>query len=181
MKLHFTSDWLRSHIDNDPDIECEAGFPLRDASVLKRFVGQEEAEQKSANNQTLNRISRVEAAPERKSAVLYKLILQIRRRDQLTIAQLADKLRINPDELTRIEDNPGYVPNPRTVYQIARYLKISVKTVEGLTAAGAQNDNVAEAALRFAASSEDLSKLSRSEKKQLNDFVKTLVAIDKGF
>ena len=39
MKLHFTHDWLRSHIENDPDTECDAGFPLPGADPLKQFVG----------------------------------------------------------------------------------------------------------------------------------------------
>ena len=39
MKLHFTHDWLRSHIENDPDTECDAGFPLLGADLLKQFVG----------------------------------------------------------------------------------------------------------------------------------------------
>jgi hypothetical protein len=56
MRLHFTTDWLRMKIAEDTDIECEAGIPLLDASVLERFV----------------------RAPERKSAVLNVLVHQLR-------------------------------------------------------------------------------------------------------
>lgn len=43
MKLQFTNDWLRKQIEKDPDVDCEAGIPLRDTSPLERFV-QEEAQ-----------------------------------------------------------------------------------------------------------------------------------------
>ncbi len=166
MKLHFTSDWLRSHIENDPDIECEAGFPLLGAEPLKTFAGV------------------VPAAPdedvtENRPVVLYQLVRQLRRRDGLTRAQLADKIRIDAQEVETIEIEPEYVPKPRTVHQLADYLGVPAKAVEQLTtAAQAQNDNLAEAAHRFVASSDDLSKLSRAEKKRLDDFVKVLASFD---
>ena len=43
MKLHFTNDWLRSQIEKDADVECDAGIPLRDAAPLERFVQAEPA------------------------------------------------------------------------------------------------------------------------------------------
>lgn len=166
MKLHFTSEWLRSHIENDPDIECEAGFPLLGAEPLKTFAGAVP----TASDEEVN---------ENRPVVLYQLVRQLRRRDGLTRAQLADKIRVEAQEVETIEDQPEYVPKPRTVHQLADYLGVPAKAVEQLTtAAQAQNDNLAEAAHRFAASSDDLSKLSRAEKKRFDDFVKVLAALD---
>lgn len=169
MKLHFTSDWLRSHIENDLDIECDAGFPLLDAEPLKQFVSiAPQAHEKKS------------AAPEQKAVVvLYQVVRLLRQRDRLSRAQLADKVRIAVKEVETIETQPNYVPKPRTVHQLAEYLGVSAKAIEQLTVAvQPQNDNLAQAAHRFAANSDDLSKLSRAGKKQFNDFVKILASTD---
>ena len=164
MKLHFTSEWLRSHIENDPDIECEAGIPLLGAEPLNQFV---DAAPHAPQ----------EDVPKQKTVVLYQLVRQLRRRDRLTRAKLAAKIRIDTQEIETIEAQPEYVPKPRTVHQLAQYLGVPAKAVEQLTsAAHAQDNGLAEAAHRFAASSDDLSKLTRAEKKHFDDFVKVLAA-----
>lgn len=171
MKLHFTSDWLHKHIENDLDVECEAGFPLRDATPLKQFVKEEKASEQQE----------LQAAPERKMAVLHVLVHQVRRRDNLTTAQLADKIRVDAAELHKVEEDPGYSPRPRTLHRLAEYLRVPTAAVQSLTAdAVARNHNIEEAALRFAASSDDLTALSRAERRGLNDFVKFLSTLDKG-
>jgi transcriptional regulator with XRE-family HTH domain len=173
MKLHFTADWLRSHIENDPDVDCDAGLPLRDATPLERLM-QAKSHQKSTVGQPSV------AVPDQKVVVLFKLVHQLRRKDGLSIAQLAGKIRVDVAELERVEKDPSYVPSPRTVHQLAEFIGVSARAVEQLTAASAaQNDNLTEAAHRFAASSDDLSKLSPSERRDLNDFVKVLASIDK--
>lgn len=163
MKLHFTNDWLRSKIETDADVECDAGFPLRDATPLKRFV-QVEPVQRA-----------VGVAPERKMAVLHVLVHQLRRHDKLTVAQLAERIRVDIAELETIERDPDYVPRPRTMHMLASYMKVSAQAVQSLTSeAIARNDNVAEAALKFAASSKDLPALTSAERRGFNDFVKFL-------
>lgn len=169
MKLHFTNDWLRSQIEKDADIECDAGIPLRDAAPLERFV---QAESEKAQTPEA-------AAPEQKMAVLHVLVHQVRRRDNLSIVQFAERIRVEANELEMIEENPDYVPNPRTLHQIATYMKVPARAVLSLTSdAIAQNENVAEAAIKFAASSDDLSRLTRAERNGLNDFVKFLSNYD---
>lgn len=173
MKLHFTADWLRSHIEHDPDVDCDAGLPLRDATPLGRLV-----QAKSGHRPTAGQPSA--AAPEQKSVVLFKLVHQLRRKDGLSIAQLAAKIRVDAAELEKVEKDPCYVPNPRTVHQLAEFIGVSARALERLTAAAAaQNDNLTEAAHRFAASSDDLSRLSQAERREFNDFVKVLASIDK--
>ncbi len=170
MKLHFTHKWLHSHIENDPDIECDAGFPLLGAESLKQFIGvAPHAQEKAAA-----------AAPEQKAVVvLHQVVRLLRQRDGLSRAQLADKIRIDAEEVEVIETQPDYIPKPRTVHQLAEYLGVPAKAIEQLTAAAQpQNDNFVQAAHRFAASSDDLSKLSRAGKKQFNDFVKILASTD---
>ncbi|TSE11192.1 helix-turn-helix transcriptional regulator [Mesorhizobium intechi] len=172
MKLHFTADWLRSHIEHDPDVDCDAGLPLRDAAPLERLMQERSRHQATAGQPS--------AASEHKTVVLFKLVHQLRRKDGLSIAQLAAKIRVDAAELEKVEKDPCYVPGPRTVHQLAEFIGVSARAVEQLTAASsAQNDNLTEAAHRFAASSDDLSKLSQAERRDLNDFVKVLASIDK--
>lgn len=173
MKLHFTADWLRSHIEHDPDVDCDAGIPLRDAAPLERLVQVKSHRQPAQEQQS-------SPAPEQKSVVLFKLVHQLRRKDGLSIAQLAAKIRVDASELEKVEKDPCYVPGPRTVHQLAEFIGVSARAIERLTAASAaQNDNLTEAAHRFAASSDDLSKLSQAERREFNDFVKVLASIDK--
>jgi transcriptional regulator with XRE-family HTH domain len=163
MKLHFTNDWLRSQIDLDADIECDAGVPVHDTSPLERFL------QSKLNQQT------GEPAPEQKMAVLHVLVHQLRRRDNLTVSQLAERIRVEAAELETIERDRDYVPRPRTLHMLASYMKVSTQAVQSLTSdAIARNDNVTEAALKFAASSKDLSSLTSAERRGLNNFVKFL-------
>jgi transcriptional regulator with XRE-family HTH domain len=155
MRLHFTTDWLRKKIAEDADIDCEAGIPLQDASVLERFV----------------------RAPERKSAVLNVLVHQLRRKDGLTAVQLASRIQVDVAEIEAIETNVNYVPRPRTLHQLASYMKVPTQAVQSLTVdAIAKDHHVSEAALRFAASSKDLSALTSSERRGFNDFVKFLAS-----
>lgn len=108
-------------------------------------------------------------------AVLHVLVHQLRRRDSLTISQLADRIRVEVDELEMIERDPDYMPRPRTMHMLAEYMKVSAQAVQKLTVESiASNENVAEAAHKFAASSKDLSALTREERRGLNDFVKFL-------
>jgi len=171
MKLHFTYDWLRSQIERDDDIECDAGTPVLDAAPLEQFVRDERPQESIA----------MKPAPERKAAVLHVLVHQVRRRDDLSIAQFADLIRVDAYELEMIEKDPNYTPKPRTLHQLASYLKVSAQAVQNLTAeAIARNDNIEKAALKFAASSKDLSSLSPLERRGLNDFVKFLSTYGKG-
>lgn len=161
MKLHFDSHWLRKKIARDPDGECEAGIPIRDSDQLHSFC----------------KTSRAVRAPETKSAVLGVLIRQLRRRDQISREQLAQKARIDVDELRSLEENYTFIPRPRTFHQLATYFQVSPKALMNLSAAAVEQDrNLEKAAYQFAASSDDLSKLSQEERRSLNNFIKLLAS-----
>jgi len=162
MKLHFTYEWLKSQIKNDTDGECDAGLPLRDSAPLKKFIVSQDEEN-------------LAAAPERKTLVLSMLVRQVRRRDGLTLGALAERLRVEVSELKRLETDPTFTPSPRTLYNLAQYMKVPALSLQRLTPDAANNDDeINEAALRFAASSDDLSQLTSEERNSLNAFVKAL-------
>lgn len=172
MRLHFTSDWLRKHIENDPEMECEAGFPLENTGPLKSFLLEENSEKSMETAEIVHLPT---------TGVLSRLIFQVRRRDKLTIAQLANKIRVEEIEIESIENDVNHIPRPRTIHQIALYLNVPSTSVQKLiTGLDGQNNNMENAVAKFAASSNDLSDLSRTERRGLNDFVKFLSTLDNG-
>lgn len=116
-----------------------------------------------------------ERAPEVKSAVLNVLVHQLRRRERLTVQQLADKIRVGASEIEAIESDSNFMPKPRTIHVLAEYMRVPPKALLSLTSEAIQDDPyLTDAALKFAASSSDLSTLTGNERKGLNDFVKFL-------
>lgn len=162
-----TKEWLRRRIETDPDVDTEAGLPITKPEVLQAFIPGK------AGGAILRHGTETEAAP--RGIVLAALLRQLRRRDDMDVSRLAAELRVPEDELRAIEADQGFVPKPRTIHQIARYYKISARALLKLSPAAAERDpNLDEVAVRFAASSESLSKLSRDERKKLNEFIKVL-------
>ena len=168
MKLHFTTESLKEQILRDGVVDVEAGIPLLEGAPLERFIPREEGIMSSKKEGA--------SAP-----VLRVLVHQVRRRDGMSIAKFADTLRVEAVEIETIENDPGYTPRPRTLHQLATYLGVSASAVQSLTPdAVVRNDNIEHAAVKFAASSDDLTALSKSERRNLNDFVKVLASYDKG-
>ncbi len=102
------------------------------------------------------------------------LIQMLRRRERLSADQLASEARIDVAELRRIEIDPTFDPNPRTIFQLERYFKLPPRILVVLSGAVRVSEQVREEAVRFAASSQNMSELSREEQKLLNRFVRFL-------
>jgi transcriptional regulator with XRE-family HTH domain len=152
MNLQFDKTWLRNRITSEPDLDCEIGVPVQEH---QEFV-EEGVHSLEAN-------------------VLGAVVVQIRRRDRLTVAQLADRVRVDEDEIISIEQDRHFSPEPRTLHQLSTYMKVPAVSLMKLTPDAANADEeFHDIALKFAASSEDLSALSRVERRRLNEFVKFL-------
>lgn len=104
------------------------------------------------------------------------LISYRRRALRLTMETLAEKARVELDELLRIEEDTDYVPEPRTVHQLASELKLPIPQLLVLSGnATTANAELTEAAVRFAARSRAVEKLNRVQSDALNEFVKVLI------
>lgn len=69
----------------------------------------------------------------------------------------------------------GYMPRPRTVYQLSLTLELRQDRMMQLSGNVAPRDeSLGQKAVRFAARSEPLEKLSRQEQDVLNEFVKLI-------
>jgi len=162
MKMLISQDWLQRRIDSDPWVDTDAGAPIAVLTSLGMFIAPE------LLGDTAER-------PERASYSFGVFIRQLRRRDSLTIEALAKKARVDADELRQIEHDPHFRARPRLVHQLSSLFKIPERSMMTLAGAMVANDNrIEEAAERFAAMSDDMSKLTRDERKLLNDFVKFL-------
>lgn len=102
------------------------------------------------------------------------LMLMLRRRDRLSVDELAKKARVDADELRCIEQDPAFEPHPRTVYQLEQYFKLPQRSLVVLSGAVRVDSDLRAEVVRFAASSEHITELSREEHKLLNRFVKFL-------
>ncbi|EDX79995.1 MAG: XRE family transcriptional regulator [Alphaproteobacteria bacterium] len=163
MEMLISQDWLRRRIDTDPDLDVEAGPSIGVLESIGMFL-------------PVELIAQDDDKVVRLTEAFGVLVRQLRRRQQWTVDQLAQKARVDPGELRSIERDPHYRPRPRVVHQLAAVFKMPERPLMKLSGATITRDQGFEAeAMRFAAKSDDLSKLTRDEQRVLNDYVKYLV------
>lgn len=165
MQIVKSREWLREKILSDPDIATDAGVPVIMFENLGMFLSPE-----------LNTIvGQVEDKVTRLKQAFGLLIHQLRRREGLTISELAQKAIITEEEVRLIEHDPHHRPKPRTVHQLAQYFQVS--KIELMKLSGATityDEKFQEEAFRYAAKSDDLSALSQDEQELLSEYVKFL-------
>jgi len=107
--------------------------------------------------------------------VFHEVVRKLRQLRGLTINQLAEQLDLDPGEVVAMERNFAYRPSPLTLHKMSNFYEIPQVRFNAL--AGATKEipaDLREQASRFAAQSESFSKLTREEKKLLDEFVKVL-------
>lgn len=160
LQMLVSRDWLRDRILADPDVETEAGIPLADFEQLGMFIAPD-----------LVGGAQDEKVVELKMA-FGTVVRQLRRRDQMSIAELSQKADVEEEELRHIEHDAAYKPRPRTVHQLASTFRVPTAKFMKLSGATVTVDARFRAeAVKFAARSDDLSQLTDAERRLLNDFV----------
>jgi hypothetical protein len=107
--------------------------------------------------------------------VFSRLISMKRREEELTIEQLSERADVDAVELFAIEENLTRAPEPRVVSKLARALQLpSGKLMQLAGHLHVQDAKLPGAALRFAAQSGSLEKLSSREKTLLHEFVNAM-------
>jgi transcriptional regulator with XRE-family HTH domain len=106
----------------------------------------------------------------------FMCFVQLARRDRrLSLEQFAEKVDVDLVELFKIETEEHYKPAIRTVHKIAEYLQIPEKKLLALAGLLQVKDaQFQTAALRFAARSASVEKLTREEHSDLEEIVKCL-------
>lgn len=161
MKINLSKEWLRRRAALDEKADVSAGTldlnRLRETRASKIESIQSSADADSPNP-------------------AFGLLVNLWRRNKgMRIEVLADKARIEVAELIEIERNLSYVPEPRTVYQLARTLDLPSERMMQLSGNLLVRDsNLGQEAVRFAARSDSVEKLSKDEQRALEEFVKFL-------
>lgn len=104
-----------------------------------------------------------------------RFISLMRRQRRLSVERLAELADVEVVDIVSIEDDLRYVPDPRTVYKLADIFSLSQPRLMQLAGlAIATDDRFREQAVRFAARSESVQKLSPEESAALEAFVYVL-------
>ena len=104
-----------------------------------------------------------------------KFVNLMRRRRGLSMERLAEVAELDASELLVIENEVHYVPEPRTVFKLAQTFEVSQRRLMQLAGLAAANDaGLRQEAVRFAARSEAVQKLTPEENSALEAFVAVL-------
>jgi HTH-type transcriptional regulator, competence development regulator len=99
----------------------------------------------------------------------------MRRRQGLSVEALAQAANLDIRELVVIEDDVRYIPEPRTVYQLALTFKVPQQRFMQLAGLARVKDaSLHNEAVRFAARSESIQKLTKEERGALEAFIAVL-------
>lgn len=104
-----------------------------------------------------------------------KFVRHARLRRSLTAEEFAENVHIPLEEVVCIETDDAYVPPPRTVHCLSRYLNVS--PVKLLTLAGlavARDADFYAAPVRYAAKSQPVRQLTTAEQEAFDEFVRFL-------
>jgi transcriptional regulator with XRE-family HTH domain len=161
MKLNLSKEWLTKRAERDENAEVSAGV-----FNLKML----EAERSAPEHASI-----AQSEVDNPHPAFGRLINLWRRKKGLRMDQLADRARIDMGELVAIEHDIYYTPEPRTVYQLAKILGLSIKRMLQLSGNAIVRDStLGQEAVRFAARSESVEKLTKDEHRALEEFVKFL-------
>ncbi len=98
-----------------------------------------------------------------------------RRKDNLSLEELAEKADVELAELMNIEHDAGFEPEPRTLYQLAMVFGVSQHRLMGLSGLTVPKDvTFVEEAVRYAARSESIEKLNPEEQAALDGLISVL-------
>ncbi len=159
MKLKMTKEWLMKNLDKEDKAVVSAGsFSCSKLDALDEISQRHSTKEANVVLPAFGR-----------------LICLSRRSKGLSPEKLAEQARIDLDELVSIEQIGNYVPEPRTVCQLAKVLKLPEEKMLELSGNTVTRDQkLKDNAVKFAASAQSLDKLSREEKRALEEFVKQL-------
>jgi len=162
MKINLSKEWLTKRAERDENADVSAG--MLDLNRLQ-------AEPPTARVESIH--AWVET--ENLRPAFGRLINLWRRKKGLRMDVLADRAQIDLTELIEIERDLHYTPEPRTVYQLAKTLGLpSERMLELSGNLVVRDSSLGQEAVRFAARSESVEKLSKDEQRALEEFVKFL-------
>lgn len=156
MKLERSKEWWLTRARREGDATVGAGLLALDAKP-------------DSNPGTST------AAAEEARIAFGKFVNLMRRRRELSVERLAELAELDASEILVIEDDVHYVPEPRTVFRLAQTFQVSQPRLMQLAGLAVVSDaGLRREAVRFAARSEALQKLTPEENAALEAFVAVL-------
>lgn len=160
MKIEHTQEWWLMQVDREGDQIVSAGLASRDPR-------QDEQPQSVA--------PAVQSAAEETRIAFGRFVTLMRRQRALSIEKLAETAELDVGELVSIEDDLHYMPEPRTVFRLAQAFDVSQQRLMQLAGlASADDAHFRQEAVRFAARSESVQKLTDQEQAALEAFISVL-------
>ena len=167
MKLLFSNDWLRRMIASDPDDDVEAGPPLSGWTEIED-VHHDELQVDNLAVMADRNVVQMRVA-------LGVLVRQLRLKDGLSVAELAECALVSEDELHQVEHDPHYTARPRLIYQLSEYFNVSLSTLSQMSGTThAVERTLYNTAVKYAAKVDDMSSLTSEERETLDQFVAVL-------
>lgn len=153
MKLERSKEWWLSRAGREGDCAVGAGMLAADPAPEDRSV----------------------ASPDEARIAFGRFVNLMRRRRGLSMEKLAEEAALDASELLIIEETSSHVPDPRTVYQLAKVFDVPQRSLMELAGLTVANDRgLRQEAVRFAARSESVQKLTPEESSALEAFVAVL-------
>ncbi|ARN83951.1 helix-turn-helix domain-containing protein [Methylocystis bryophila] len=157
MKLERSKDWWMARARREGDAVIGAGLLAFDPAPDERPSGAQIA------------------AVEETRIAFGKFVNLMRRRRGFSMEQLAQAADLDASELLVIEDDVHYVPEPRTVFKLAETFEVPQRRLMQLAGLATANDlGFRQEAIRFAARSESVQKLTPEESSALEAFIAVL-------
>lgn len=158
MKFKITKEWLEKRAALDEKAEVTAGAPSLDALVRDT----------AALRQT--------PYEQEQLASAFGWLIRSRRLElRFSIERLAKNADLNESVLEEIENDVHYTPEPRTVYQLARALKLPAQRLMQLAGHVIPTDSqFTGEVVRFAARAKRIDELNEDQHEVLREFVKYL-------
>ena len=171
MKLNLSNEWLAKRAAEEEGHEVSTGRTDMDALLADtKTVEPSPHVFAEASN------AHVVAAEIEGPRTAFRMLIHLwRRKKGIRLDQLAKRADVDLAELIAIEQDVRYVPEPRTVYQLAHTLGVPTDRMLQLSGNTVVRDShFGEQAVRFAARAESLEKLTKDEQRALEEFVKYL-------
>ena len=156
MRIDVTKEWCVAMAQREASVEVGAG-PIAADPV---FDGE------SVLDDLLRKESRL---------AFGRFVNLMRRGRGLSIEQLAEKADIDVGEIMTIEESTQYIPDVRTVYQMAGVFSLSQNRLMELSGLSKPKDvKFVERAVRYAARSESVEELTEAEEAALDGLISVL-------
>lgn len=102
------------------------------------------------------------------------VLRNLRRRKGLAVKQLAKRTGIDEGEIMAMERTAGYRLSPLALHKLSQFYNIPDRRLMELVGAIKPSPAILDSASKFAAKSESFAKLTKEEKRILDEFVKAL-------